>query len=233
MADETSYASARVVESWDETQTLRALRLDLGHERGSVYAVPGQVVKVRTPAGEGYFALASPPPSDGTIELLVKRGGAAADHLIAAQPGSALEVSAPFGKGFPVAEAKDRDVLVFAVGSGIAPVRALVRHLTASKNGTKLALFYGQRDSADFAYTREHGGWRDAGVILALCASKPTDGWSGARGWVQDVAAQGNFAGVDLSRAIAFLCGHKAMVSGVRETLERAGVPKERTFLNY
>jgi NAD(P)H-flavin reductase len=226
------FAEARVVESWDETPSLRAVRLELGRDRTGGYALPGQVVKLRTPAGEGFFAIASPPPSDGALELLLKRGGAAADHVIAAGQDASVEVTTPFGKGFPVAEAAGRDVLLFAIGSGIAPTRALVRHLSAEKR-TTLALYYGQRDAADFAYAREHAAWQEAGVRLTLCASKPTDGWSGPRGWVQEVASQSGFAGADLGSAVAFLCGHKAMVSGVREVLSRAGLPPERIYLNF
>jgi sulfhydrogenase subunit gamma (sulfur reductase) len=229
------FAHARVIEAWDETATLRALRVDLG-ELVASHLAPGQVVKLRTPAGEGYFALASAPSAgDGQVELLLKRGAPVADAVIAtATPGSTVEASAPFGKGFPVAQAHGRDLFLFAVGSGITPIRALVQKVLRERASYgRAALFYGQRADEDFAFRKEHAAWEAAGVQVVLCASRASDTWQGRRGYVQDVAHSLAWLELDLSRAVAFLCGTKAMVTGVRELLGKAGVTADRTYLNF
>src|SRR3954470_23092618 len=114
MASE-DWFTLEVLESRDETPTLRGLVLD-GTAAASHHMQPGQVVKVRNAVGEGYFALANAPGS-GRLELLVRRGGTVGDALIAqAQGGARVEASAPFGRGFPVAEGHGRDLLLFAAG---------------------------------------------------------------------------------------------------------------------
>jgi NAD(P)H-flavin reductase len=193
------------------------------------------VLKIRTSGGEGFFALASAPHPSGRVDLLLKRGGRVADTaLAAAAPGAALEVSAPFGRGFPVEEARGRDVLLFAAGSGIAPIRALVQHLTADREAFgRITLFYGQRHGADFAYVREHLSWERRGVRVVLCPSAEDSAWRGLRGRVQEVAASLAFGGAPPGDAVAYACGMTAMVEDVRATLARSGIPPGRVHANF
>jgi NAD(P)H-flavin reductase len=225
-----------VLDAWDETPSLRGLKIDLGREWGELHRVPGQVVKLRAPeVGDGYFALANAPAAAGVGELLVKRGGAVADAVIArAAPGAEVHVSAPHGRGFPVEAARGRDVLLFAAGSGITPIRALVQHLIADrKNFGRVALFYGQRGAADFAYAREFPEWERAGVRVFPAASRPDGEWAGERGYVQAVAPARAFGELRLDGAAAFVAGMKPMVAGVREALAAAGLPPDRLYLNF
>jgi NAD(P)H-flavin reductase len=228
-------ATARVLDAWDETRTLRGVRGVLPPELAAAHDRPGQVVKLHTPAGDAYFALASAPSLDGTVELLLKRGGRVADAAIAsAQPGGALDISAPFGKGFPVEEAHGRHVLLFAAGSGIAPMRALVQHVLSRRvDFDRVTLFYGQRHGADFAYRREHLAWERGGVRVVLCPSHEDEAWPGVRGRVQEVAQTLGFGGSPPESSVAFVCGMTAMVDEVKATLARAGVPPERVHLNF
>jgi NAD(P)H-flavin reductase len=228
-----TFVNLPVVEARDETHTLRALTLD-GAAVAALHLTPGQVVKVKNAAGEGYFALANA-PGTGRLDLLVRRGGAVGDELIAgAKPGGEVQATAPFGRGFPVAEGRDRDVLLFAAGSGISPMRALVQHITAARDGFgRVVLFYGERADHDFAYAAEREHWTARGVQVVLCASRPSAEWAGPKGYVQDVAKKLEFAAVDAGGAVAYLCGMKGMVSSVRDTLASHGLPVERTYLNY
>jgi len=230
----TKYEGVPVVAAWDETPSLRALRVALG-PLAPHHALPGQVVKVRSASGEAYFALASVPSPDGLADLLVKRGGRIADEVVAAAaPGARIELSAPFGKGFPLGEAEGRDLLLFAAGSGIAPIRALLQHVVAHRNRFRRAtLFYGQRRGADFAYRGEHVDWERHGVRVVLCPSDADEAWPGVRGRVQEVARTLLLGGSDPAGTEAYVCGMTAMVNDVKATLKEAGVPPDRVHLNF
>ena len=235
MLSATPHGPARVLAAWDETPAMRGLRLVLPEPLAGAHQRPGQVVKLRTAQGEGYFALASAPSPGGSVDLLVKRGGKVADAAVAAAtPGAEIEVSAPFGNGFPVEEAVGRDVMLFAAGSGIAPVRALVQHLVARRDRHgRITLFYGQRRGADFAYLGEHLDWERHGVRVVLCPSREDDAWRGVRGRVQEVASSLGFGDAPPGDAVAFACGMTAMVEDVRATLARAGIPPARVHANF
>jgi sulfhydrogenase subunit gamma (sulfur reductase) len=229
------HAPVRVVEAWDETPGMRSVRLEMPPAFAGAHERPGQVVKVATPAGEGFFALASAPATEPRADLLLKRGGPVADAAIELAAGGALlDVSAPFGKGFPWEHARGRDVLLFAAGSGIAPVRALVQHLCASRDAfQRVTLFYGQRHGSEFAYVAEHLDWERHGVRIVLCPSQEDDAWPGVRGRVQEVARSLALGGAEPGKTVAFVCGMTAMVAEVKATLASAGVPPHRVHLNF
>ena len=231
----TPHQWVQVIDSWDETSSFRAVAVQMPPEYGWSHRKPGQVVKVRTPAGEGYFALASAPWRQPRAELLVKRGGRVADAAIAlaADLGS-LDMSPPFGQGFPIEDGHDRDVLLFAAGSGIAPIRALVQHIVRHRGSfRRVTLFYGQRHGSEFAYKGEHLAWDRAGVRVVLCPSQEDDAWPGMRGRVHQVASSLALGGADPACTTVFVCGMTAMVNEVRATLAGAGVPPEHVHLNF
>jgi sulfhydrogenase subunit gamma (sulfur reductase) len=235
MAGPTTFQPVTVREAWDETPSLRAIRLALPADCARAHRRPGQLVKAHTAAGEGFFALASAPDPAGAADLLVKRGGRVADAVIAAAvAGGAVALSSPFGDGFPVEEAHGRDVLLFAAGSGIAPIRAVVQHFLRNRGRWgRVTLFYGQRLGGDFAYRAEHAAWERGGVRVVLCPSRADDLWEGFRGRVQVVARSMAFAGSLPAETVAFVAGMATMVEDVRRTLAEAGMPPERVFLNH
>jgi sulfite reductase alpha subunit-like flavoprotein len=113
-------------------------------------------------------------------------------------------------------------------------MRSLVQHVARARNGFgRVVLFYGERSEGDFAYAAERDTWTTSGVQVVLCCSRPSPTWVGPKGYVQDVARSISFAAVDAGGAVAFLCGMKGMVSAVRDALSAAGLPVERTYLNY
>merc|ERR1719443_2689660 len=127
------------------------------------------------------------------------------------------------GKGFPVERARDAEtVLLFASGSGISPIRALVE------------LFHGVRDAAHQPYAARLLAWgADLGVRVVEVHSPPAPGWSGARGYVQDAleAERENLG--DLSRAAAFVVGQKEMAEALKAGLGAAGTPEENVLFNF
>ncbi len=231
----TPLAPAVVEAAWDETACLRGLRVLLPERLARHHGRPGQVVKLHAASGEAYFALASAPHPSGRADLLVKRGGRVADEIVAAAtPGASILTSPPFGEGFAVQEAHGRHVLLFAAGSGIAPIRSIIQHVLAHRSLFEgVVLFYGQRRGSDFAYRGEYLSWESAGIRVVLCPSGEDEAWPGVRGRVQEVAHAMGFAGSPPESTVAFACGMTAMVEDVKATLARAGVPPQSVHLNF
>ncbi len=215
-----------MLDAWDETPELRGLRVDLG-EAAAHHRAPGQVVKLRHGEAEGYFALASAPGEPA--ELLVSRGTALGDALVgAAVAGARIGATEPFGPGFPLDQALGKDLLLLATGSGIAPIRAVLRHVRAHQGDFgRVAGFYGARAPGEHAYARE------VEAALTLVCSRPPATFVGARGYVQDLAVQRELGGLPPETTVAFLCGSRAMVADARAKLATLGLPAERTFLNF
>lgn len=199
----------------------------------AAYTTPGQYVQIRESEGKpGFFAIACG-PGQGRIELLIKRGSPLADLIAAKRSGETLSISAPAGKGYPMAEARGRDVVLFAAGSGIAPLRAVIHTILKDRGAFKsVRLFYGARSAASFAFEEEIDAWSSAGIEITRSCSQPGDqAWTGPRGHVQDAFRE---AGPELDAgACVFACGMKGMVEGVKAACEACGVPAARVFQNF
>jgi|SRR5579871_6093089 len=220
-----------VARAWDETASLRAIRLESADVARS-HVAPGQYLRLRADGREGAFALASAPGRP--LELLVKRGSPVGDALAALAPGAAVEASEALGPGFPVDAARGRDLLLFAAGSGITPIRALLHHVAG--NGRELygriMLFWGHRRADEFPYAEESRAWRASAIELIPVVSAPDEKWAGARGYVQDA-----LLALDdrppMEQASAFLSGMKPMVASVTDALVSLGLPRDRVHLNF
>jgi NAD(P)H-flavin reductase len=219
----------RVTGAWDESPTLRALSFAAAGGAAG-HSAPGQYVKIIPEGGtEGYFALANAPGSG--LELLVKRGAPAGDAIASLAPGDEVRITAPIGAGYPIASHQGKDLVLFAAGSGIAPIRAVVRHVLGDRDRWgRVRVYYGHRHPDEFAYRGEEPSWRSGDVDLVRVVSQPPAGWRGETGHVQDVFAR---APGSLDNSVFYLCGMKGMVSGVVEALAGFGIDRERVYLNY
>ncbi|HEU5109433.1 MAG TPA: FAD-binding oxidoreductase, partial [Micromonosporaceae bacterium] len=113
--------------------------------------LPGQFLTLRIPSDRcgsvaRCYSLCSAPQAGEAPRVTVKRtpGGYASNWICDnVRPGSTIEVLAPAGIFRP--HSFDGDLLFFAAGSGITPVRSLVRSALAVGTGT-LTLVYANRD---------------------------------------------------------------------------------------
>lgn len=214
----------------DETEDLRLLRLALGGA-ARTYTMPGQYVKIQQDGKESYFALASAPGAEAA-EILVRRAASGvAASLWGKRAGDAVPVSAPGGKGFPMAQAQGRDLILVAAGSGVGPMRAVIQWVLAHRGDFGgVTLFYGQRAHDHFAFAREQAAWEAGGVRVVKITSRDEAGEKRLAGYVQHAIAD---AKPEVGNAVAFLAGMKEMIAPVTEALEQLGMPRDRVFMNF
>lgn len=210
----------------DLTIDLSQTPLRGAHER------PGQYVHLRLPGHEeGLFALASPPGHTGRWDLLVKGGSPLTTALIQLPLGAPVEVSHPEGRGFPLEQARGRELLLFATGSGISPIRSVIESIRRERGAYgKVTLYFGVRTPGSFAYARDFQAWEQASIRVVRTVSQPgASGWQGLIGYVQAHLAEEPLA----SGTLAFVCGQQEMVRGVVEALEARGLPASAISQNF
>lgn len=229
-----SFTPAQLVQRQQEAEGLTQIRLRPSDGAAlSGYTRPGQFVQLKIGDGNpSYFAIANSPgqaQESGALEFLVQDQTGVGAALAALPPGAEVGVSAVIGGGFALERGADRPLLLFATGSGISPVRAVIEHLLTS--ATPLALYFGARSEARLPWRANLADWAARGVQVHLSLSQPEPGWAGHVGYVQSLwAEQGHpFA----PEAAAVLCGVKGMVTDVSAALLAQGVPKERMLLNF
>jgi NAD(P)H-flavin reductase len=213
------------------TPRARVLRVDLdGHAFD--YAA-GQAVLVGAPGADRRrpYSIANAPEDarrDGSLELLVgvDAEGRAGPHL-SLEPGAMVEVEGPLGTfTFPKAPV-ERSFVFVAGGTGIAPLRAMLRHALLGPPPRHLGLLYSARTPEDFAFGSEFQALASSGVIdFRRTITRETEkDWSGARGRIDRQALSELVYGPD---TLCFVCGPAAMVDDMPRLLAEIGVPRER-----
>ncbi|KAG7672780.1 hypothetical protein Ndes2526B_g08684 [Nannochloris sp. 'desiccata'] len=232
---EVAFTDAKILETGKAADNLHRCLVDIG-SLASDYTTPGQFLQAKIAADgkAGFFAIASAPDSNnaGVVELLIKPNGEAAEAICAATEGAIVKVSPVMGKGFLIdripADSFKR-VYLFATGSGISPIKALIESgkLNASARD-QVTLYYGTRTPAAMAFENKLSHWeQEFGVKVVPVYSQE------GQGYVQDMfLSQGGVVGGSEGVA-AVLCGQKGMAEAVTEALTAAGVAKEHILMNF
>ena len=219
----------RLLSNERETPTTRRIRLALDGTRFPYRA--GQAASLAAgAAGSTPYSIASAPHEtsrDGWLEFLVKvdgssRFGAVVDTL---RPGTLIRVEGPAGS-FALPDSSLVDPLLFiAGGTGIAPLRSMIREALHMDHEGRLALVYSARTPDEFAYLRELQGLAaDRRLALTLTLTGEADDWTHARGRT----GAGHLSELVAPGTLAFLCGPPAMVSDLPAALAALGLPRER-----
>ncbi|HYF50531.1 MAG TPA: hypothetical protein VEJ63_14060 [Planctomycetota bacterium] len=228
-----SFTSVAMASIRNETPDLVHIELAAPQALLNAYSVPGQYIQIQHgDLKPGFFALASG-PHDGRLELLIKRGAPLADAITAKKAGDTLAITAPQGKGYPLAEALGRDVFLAGVGSGIAPLRALMHEMLSRRSEFKAITFlYGARTCDAFPYEKEVSTWSSQGVTVIQSCSRPAEGtWDGATGRIQQ-ALKAQKPKVNADSAV-FVCGMKPMVEELKSVFGELGLSPGRVFQNF
>jgi NAD(P)H-flavin reductase len=212
------------------TPRARLARLDLD---GSAFDyLAGQAVSI---AAQGYeprrpYSIASAPEDarrDRVLELLigVDAGGKPGPHLTL-EPGALIDVEGPLGTFTFPPEPRERRFVFIAGGTGIAPLRAMMRHALALPH-RNIGLFYSARTPDEFAFEEELRRLAAAGEIeLRQTITRATDSdWSGPRGRLKRDALEEL---VHDPATLCFVCGPPTLVDEMPKLLSDLGIPRER-----
>ncbi|MFL5863859.1 MAG: FAD-binding oxidoreductase [Solirubrobacteraceae bacterium] len=232
-----------MVEVVPETHRTTTIALDVpgwaGHRAG-------QHVDVRLTAEDGYqtqrsYSIASAPEDDHlmlTVEEI--EDGEVSPYLTEElRAGDDLELRGPIGGWFVWEGTEGGPLLLFGGGSGVVPLRAMLRHRAAVSDPTPARLIYSVRSIDDVIYRGEllpradgPGGVEGADgldgveVRLALTRSWP-DNWTGHRGRIDDPLLDAVTWPASEAPAI-YVCGPTGFVETISSQLVARGHPPGR-----
>ena len=221
----------RVLDQGRDIRSFDLIPVDASNTHG-VDFIPGQVARLRVDGEEpAYFAFAGA-PEDPELEILVKRTIGASVLIYEMERGAQVDLLGVAGRGFPLAAQTGKDLVFVAMGTGVAPLRSVLRHVLQRKQDFgRLVVLYGARTPDDFCYRDETESWEAAGVELRQVISRP-DGhdWSGPTGYVQSLL---DHVLPDLSSPVALVCGSREMIAQTRDRLQQMGFAAEDILTNY
>ncbi|MET7337437.1 globin domain-containing protein [Nonomuraea sp. NPDC005650] len=194
--------------------------------------VPGQSAPVEVPQWPNlwrYYSMANVPRQDNTIEFHVKADGAVSRSLVCdIQEGDTVRLGAPVGT-LTLNPDTGRNILLVAGGTGFAPIKAILEHVTRLPVPPWVSVFVGAREPDglyDFETLRTWAA-KYSWLSVRAALSETHDQDLAASGTVSEViAGYGRWDAYD-----AYVCGPPAMVDGTVEVLRGNGFSDNRIRL--
>lgn len=174
------------------------------------------------------YSIAARKRDGGRFELCVSLAPAdpeAGSWFQHARPGDQIEFTGPFG-AFKLTEPPSPVSAFIGTGTGIAPLRAMLRELYRLHSPEEVWLIFGARRESDILYREEFEqlARERSSFHFVPTLSQPGPDWAGHRGYVQDAIVKYL---ARKPRLHTYVCGSPEMVESVGALLRSLGYPPE------
>ncbi|MEM3712245.1 MAG: FAD/NAD(P)-binding protein [Thermoproteota archaeon] len=189
---------------------------------------PGQFAMVTVyGVGEAPFSICSP-PLDNNLQFSIRKMGGVTTAIHEASLGDEVGVRGPYGRGWPIGEMRNRDILLVGGGIGFAPLRPLLLHLVENSNKYgRIAVCYGARSPLLLMYKDEFEEWMKRGVDLYLTVDVGEGDWKGNVGVVTTILDKPR---LNKAETIVCTCGPPVMIKFVLKKLVELGYSKDNIY---
>jgi ferredoxin-NADP reductase len=193
----------------------------------------GQHLDVRLTAEDGYIAersysIASAPGEPLAITVERLENGEVSPYLTEElRAGDQLELRGPIGGYFVWEPDGDGPLMLLAGGSGVVPLRCMLRHRVRAGSDVPARLLYSSRTLPDVIYRGELDHYRDGVRVTCTLTRSQPPGWTGYSGRV-NAAMLAQAVWPASQHPLAFVCGPTSFVETVAENLIGLGYPPER-----
>jgi ferredoxin-NADP reductase len=221
---------ADVAEVIEETARVRTIVLDVpdwpGHRAG-------QHLDVRLTAEDGYqaareYSIASAPGEPVAITVERLDDGEVSPYLTQElRVGDAIEVRGPVGGYFVWGPEDGGPLLLVAGGSGVVPLRAILRHRSRSESDVPVRLLYSSRSLDDVIYRMELDELMDGVEVVHTLTRVQPAGWTGySRRVDADLLREVSWPADE--EPLTYVCGPTSFVETVAQGLVELGYPPRR-----
>lgn len=192
--------------------------------------VGGQFFQVSLPGvGEAPISISD---FDGkTVDMTVRNVGRLTSKIFDLKEGDSLFYRGPYGNGFTTEPYKGKRLLLIAGGTGLAPVKSVLRY--AVENADELEAFQaivGFKSPEDILFTEDLKAWQDQ-VDLRITVDREAPGWRGKVGMVTE-----HMDDLDLSdpeHLQAVVVGPPMMMKFTVMALQKRGLKDENIWVSY
>ncbi len=173
------------------------------------------------------YSIASAAHEPQAVELCIQHveAGIASTYFRALKEGDPISISGPHGN-FLLRQPVDYEPVFIATGTGVAPLRSMIKSLVHENCANNIWLLFGTRYEHSLLYESEFRTLTSArrNFHYVPTISRPKD-WKGEVGHVQQ-AFQRYIT--DFSNKEIYLCGWLEVIKAVCQDLRAFGVPNEK-----
>lgn len=225
---------ATIIEKIREAEDISTYRLRLNDEnaRRNFRFLAGQFNMVyRFGVGEVAISIVSDPDEPEFLDHTIRAAGRVTKAIADLQSGDVLGLRGPFGEGWPLEEARGRNLVIVTGGLGCAPVVGAIEYIFRRRNqyGT-VKILHGVKTPHDLLYRERFNAWRrhpDTEVLLT--SDQPDKTWSYHIGVVTELFER---VSIDSAKSLVLMCGPEIMMRLGVPILMRRGIPETAIYLS-
>lgn len=115
---------------------------------------------------------------NGYMDFTIRSVGKVTNAIFRLQPGDNIYLRGPYGKGWPFEKFKDKNLVIVAGGTGVAPVRSMINEVCNNKGYlTSLNLLFGFRDANAILFRDELKKWKNEFNAIYTLDNENIDGF--------------------------------------------------------
>ena len=179
--------------------------------------------------GEVPISISGDPADHSSLVQTIRVVGAVTDAIHHLAPGDHIGIRGPFGRPWPLEQARGSELVIVGGGIGLAPLRPVVyAALRDRETFERVIILYGARSPSEILFAEEleeWGGRFDLDVMVTVDTGDSS--WRGAVGVVTELVHRGPF---DPDNSTVLMCGPEMMMRYTALALQKRGVALESVY---
>lgn len=192
--------------------------------------IGGQFMEVSIP-GVGEAPISISDFDELSVDLTIRKVGRLTDKIFDLKAGDSLFMRGPYGNGFNLNLFKKKDLVVIAGGTGLAPVKNLIRHFAENLNQVKrLEVLLGFKSPKDILFAEEIGKWAKVCPVYTT-VDQWDETWQGETGLITTHVSKLDLTQVKEKTAV--VVGPPVMMKFMTLELIKKGFLEENIWVSF
>ena len=226
--------AAEIVDRLQESPSIFTLRLRFIDNINNFPFIfyPGQFNMVYLyGVGEVAISIVSDPNEKNTFNHTIRAVGRVTKALQKLQAGDNVGIRGPLGRGWPIEQAREKDVVIITGGLGCAPSVSVINYiLTRREQYGNVKILQGVKHSDDFIFRKQYDHWQQSPrTEIFIAADVVGAQWPWLSGRVTDMIQP---LELHPENTIAMLCGPEIMMRIAIEALIKKNIPEKNIYLS-
>lgn len=226
--------AATIVEKTREAVDIDTYRLQFvdGQARRTYRFTAGQFNMIYLfGVGEVAISIVSDPGEPEFLDHTIRAVGRVTSAIAQLSVGEVLGIRGPFGRGWPLEEARGHDVIIATGGLGCAPVMGAIEYIFRRRQDYgAVKIIHGVKSPRDLLYQERFEAWRNQPNTEVLLASdRPDETWHHHVGVVTELFER---VPIDAAKTMVLMCGPEIMMRLGVPILLRRGISATAVYVS-
>ncbi|MDI3310518.1 MAG: anaerobic sulfite reductase subunit AsrB [Thermoanaerobacterium sp.] len=214
----------KILEIVHETNLEYTFRVEV-----DIKAEHGQFFQISIPKiGEAPISISA--MGDNWMEFTIRKVGKVTNEIFNLSPGDKIFMRGPYGNSFPVEKYKQKDLVIIAGGTGVSPVRSLLKYFYDNSEEIKsLHFIAGFKDENSVLFKEDLNNFKTKFNTIYTLDKKKVDGFE--VGLVTEHISKIPFDSFDDYNVI--VVGPPVMMHFTALELLKNGVPEDKIWVSF